>query len=37
MKKFSELKVGDKLFITKRKGIEYEYIEKEIKNIKKRA
>ena len=33
MKKFSELKVGDSLFIAKRKGIEYEYIEKDINEI----
>ena len=33
-KRFRDLKVGDKLFITKRKGIEYEYVEKEIKAIK---
>ena len=35
MKKFSELKIGDSLYIAKRKGTKYEYIEKEIKNIKK--
>ena len=35
MKKFSELKIGDSLYIAKRKGIKYEYIEKGIKNIKK--
>ena len=27
MKRFCDLKVGDSLFIAKRKGIEYEYIE----------
>ena len=34
MKRFCDLKVGDKLYIAKRKCIEYEYIEKEIKSIK---